>query len=115
MGIDYLYVVGVSARPAEDDSPLIIDPYRMEVLPLPLQPFETIARGTRKIAELRRVVQIQQLPPGGATKIGWESFRVSRRPVIEEIPGHPIAEGLDHVIILSEHDNRGEHFHLSGG
>jgi hypothetical protein len=90
--VNHLHVVGVSARPAEDDSPLIIDPHRMKAPPVALQPFETIAGWAREIAKLGRIVQVQQLPTGGTTETGRKSPGLRRRSVHEKILGQPISK-----------------------
>ena len=103
--IDNLHVKCVSTFPSKNDTPLIVDPDRMKPAPVSLEPFETIAGRCAEIPELGRVVQIQQFPPRGPTQLRRKCSCGSGAPIIEQILGQSISEGLDHVPILSEFDN----------
>ncbi len=101
MVVNHLDIMGVAASPAKDDSPLVIDPYRMKVLGPTLQPLQPIAGRTRKVAQVCRIMQVQQFSTSCTTKFGREYSCLRRRFVVEKILGEPIAKALNHYIRLS--------------
>lgn len=77
----------------------------MESLPVAFKSFQTISRRYSQVPQLRCIVQIEQFPPGYATKLRGKRSRGSRSLVIEQILGQRVSEGLNHITILSEVDN----------
>src|SRR6185437_2529935 len=104
--IDDLNVVGVAILPTKDHSPLIVDPNGVEPFPCTLQCFQSIPRRFTKIAKLRSIVQIEQLPTGHSYHIRWKSKNGLRQPIIEEVFCKTIGEGFNHEAMLSNLDNR---------
>ncbi len=72
MIVDDLNLVSITVMPTKHNPPLIIDPNGVKPLPLPLQRFQSISRRLAKIADFRRIVQIEQLTTGRTDQIGWK-------------------------------------------
>ena len=62
MVIHDLHVVGVAIAPDKADSPLIVDADAVLALAVASQPFETIPRGSRKVAEFDGGIKDSQFP-----------------------------------------------------
>ena len=101
-----LYVVGTTTAPSKSDSPLIVNPNRVKVLSISLELFEPVTGRGPEIPQVRRLVEILQLPPSRATQVGRKRPCCFRALVVKKVFGQGISEGLDHVPILSELDNR---------
>jgi hypothetical protein len=67
-----LYIVGLTAAPTENQSPLIVDAYVMKPLQSTLQGFQPISRGTLQFLQVCCIMQVEQLSSGGAPKFAWK-------------------------------------------
>jgi hypothetical protein len=99
--IDNLNPKGCPVLPFENNSPLIVDPDGVVPLPFAPQRLQPIARRDVEIAQGGGIVQVEQLPSRDALQLGWEVSNLLRVDVVEEILGEPVAEALNHAVILS--------------
>jgi len=58
MVVDNLYVVGVAPAPPKNESPLIVNPDRMEALPISFQALQSITWRGPKVLQVHRLVEI---------------------------------------------------------
>ena len=105
MIINYLNLVGIAVMPTKDHSPLIVDPNRVKPLPLAFQRLQSITRWLTQVADLRSIVQVEQLAPGRSYQIWWKSKNGFRSPIVEKVFGKSIDKGFNHVTMLSDLDN----------
>jgi len=105
MVVDDLYGTGVTGVPLEDRAPLIVDPNRVKSFQPALQCLEAVAGWHPKVAELRGVVQVQELATRRPPQLGWKATHRSGRAVVEQILGQAIAEAPYHRPRLSDYDN----------
>ncbi len=73
MIINYLNLVGIAVMPTKNHPPLIVDPNGVKAFPFTFQRFQSIPRRLTKVADLRSIVQIEQLTTGRSYQIWWES------------------------------------------
>jgi hypothetical protein len=104
--VDDLHIERVTSAPPKNDSPLIVNPDRMETLSISFQSLEPIARWRPKVPQIGRFVEIQQFPACCADQIGWKRPSSLGPSVVEEISGQSVPERFDHVPMLSEFDNQ---------
>ena len=105
MVVDDPHGTGIAGLPLEDHAPLIVDPNRMKSFPPAPQCLETVAGRHPKVAELRSIVQVQELATCRPPQFGWKATHGCGEAVIEQILGQAIAEAPYHRPMLSEHDN----------
>lgn len=101
MVVDDPDLVGVPSAPAENDAPLFVDADGMETRAASLQCFQSIARWNAQVAELRRVVQIQELPACDAAQCSGKASDFPGLAVVEQVLGESIREAPDHCIGVS--------------
>jgi len=106
--VHYLCIVWLSTAPAENQSPLIVDADWVKPLQLTFQRLKPIARRNSQILQVCCIVQVQKLSPGDSAKFIGERSGWFALPVIEEVFSECIPKRLDHVSMLSEHDNTGK-------
>ena len=61
MVVDDLHGIGIAGIPLEHQAPLIVDPNRMKSFPPAPECLETVAGWHPQVAEVRGVVQVQEL------------------------------------------------------
>lgn len=115
MVVDDLHGAGTTGVPLEDQAPLIVDPNRMKSFPPALQRLETVAGWRPEVAELRGVVQVQELATCRPPQFGWKATRRSGRAVVEQILGQAVAEAPYHHSTLSDYDNYVQEAEGTGG
>jgi hypothetical protein len=103
--IDYLNLVGIAVVPTKDHPPLIVDPNGMTAFPFTFQRFQSIPRRSPKVANLRSIVQIEQLSTGRSYQIWRKSQNGFRSPIIKKVFRKSIGKGFDHGAMLSNLDN----------
>jgi len=104
--IDYLNLVGVAVVPTKNHPPLIVDPDGVKTFPFTFQRFQSIPRRFTEIADLRSIVQIEQLATGRSYQIWRKSQNGFRSPIIKKVFRKSIGKGFDHAVMLSNIDNR---------
>jgi hypothetical protein len=91
------YIVGISALPAEADSPLVVDPNAVLALSITAEFLEAIRWWNTKVIKRLRSVQYQELsqryPLKGPENPGMPPF--------EDFLGLLAAESLDHELIIT--------------
>jgi hypothetical protein len=104
--VDDLHIERVTSAPPKNDPPLIVNPDRMETFSISFQPLEAIARWRPKVRQIGRLVEIQQLPARSTDQISWKRPSCLGPSIVEEVFGQSVSKRLDHIPILSEHDNQ---------
>jgi hypothetical protein len=97
----------VSSAPTKDDSPPIVNPYRVETFSIALRGLKSVSGRHAKITQISRFMEIQQFSPRSAPQIRREHSCCLCPLVVKEIFGEHVSERLNHVSMLSELDNFG--------
>ena len=93
MIVDYLDVVGMPARPAKADSPLVVDAYAVLSFPIAFRRFQPIPRRNPEMIERTRLVQIEK----PAARWTLNSAEPGYESVLEQSFGIRRTKGLDHT------------------
>jgi hypothetical protein len=78
------------ARPAKDDSPLVVDPNRVPSSTITFKGLKPVPGRYRKVMKPRGGVQILQVTLGCPTEIRRESPCGPRPPIVKQILGQPV-------------------------
>ncbi len=93
MIIDDLDVIAVTITPDETDSPLLVDADGMLPLPVSVQGFQLVSRRKGEHTQLRRRMQLQQLPQRNPL----ERPKSPKMLVLKQLLGLFRGEALDHT------------------
>jgi len=105
MIIDYLNLVGVAGVPTKDYPPLVVDPDGVTAFPFAFQRLQSIPRRLPKVANLRSIVQIEQLSTSHSYQSWWKPQNGFRSPIIKKVFRKSIGKGFNHGTMLSNLDN----------
>jgi hypothetical protein len=101
MIVEYGHIEGLAGLPSENDTPLVVYANGVEAVPTTLELLEPISGRHPKVAEICRVVQVEQLSSCGAADVGREALGHPGRTVEKQVFREPVAESLYHVTLLS--------------
>ena len=93
-----LDVVGVPARPAEADSPLVVDSDAVLTAASAFQAFQAVRRWDPQVGQITSIVQHSQLPSCYRLNIRRQALRPLPAPYLL---GVAIPKGLDHFTIIT--------------
>ncbi len=99
--IDNAYFMRVAVVPAEDDPPLIVDPYAVKPSQISSQRLQAIARRRGQVLKASSRVEHIELSEGRCHDIGREPPRRLAPASMEEGFRGPVTEGDNHAIALS--------------
>jgi len=91
--------------PAENDSPLIVDPDGMQTFQSPFECFESVARWNGQVLQANGCVQVLELSPRRLPHLRWKAACGSHNAAMEQVLRQPVLEGPDHRGMLSFYDN----------
>jgi hypothetical protein len=89
--IDHCDIKGAAVFPTKHDAPLVIDSYRVHSFQSTLERLQPITRRHTQVAEIRGIVQVQDLATCRATKLRRKPPRLPVLPVEEQILRRPVS------------------------
>lgn len=101
MIVDDAHFVGIAAVPAEDDAPLLIDPYAVEAFQVTLQRLQAIPARREHVLKTPGCVEHVEFSDRRPDDVGWEPPRLLALASMEEGFCRPVAEGDNHAMALS--------------
>jgi hypothetical protein len=91
--------VARASIPAEDDTPLIVDPNRVQAFQVAFQRFESVPWWDPQVCKLHGRIQILKLPLRDFPQGRRKSSRRRSLPVEEQVGGEAALERDNHVIV----------------